>query len=461
MESNYGLFLSGFGSSAAQDPWVFQSNVVSSASRLPELAPPMSLAENDLTPVPLNSSHGVVKMRIESENWRFVDFRKCDTTYHPIHVQIEAATCASYRITQCYVVPRMRPVVDASGKVIGSASYGESPWLLSSTEASSCAVSEMMRKGIDEEPAPRLVGLGDDLHTDPLNNFAFLKEVLIDFETHMKIMKPYFAVTQEGQEVFQRLKNNVEARWNELEEHLVSSKAFRNYIVQERTIFRKTAFEECRELFKKYNRQFAHEGIGFDLEGLKEKYYKIVKKCIVKDAIMAIYDLGSQLKPHCIDTTYEQPIAIFEAFERSHDPLWPLFCELKRQLVEYNHFQAIVDNYRDIIFFECQLVLPSVKLEPMQSRATAYVMSGLYRESYLANAVKEFLADVKCKPRVVSILENCLERYRPIGQGGVLEYVNPMAYCRVRTDEITTLLEEVRLARPEDIAIKIVDFLGK
>ncbi|MBS0655697.1 MAG: hypothetical protein JSR46_07965 [Verrucomicrobia bacterium] len=381
-------------------------------------------------------------MRIESgpDNLQFVHFRRCDATYHPLHVQFEAAMIASYRITRGDSVPKIRPVVNASDDVIGSASYSASPWYHSANDLSSQAVSEMIRKDIGQA----FVRPEDAMHSERSNNVEFLKEVLIDPETHMNIMKPYFAQTFEGQEIFEKLKACVAARWNVLEEHLVSSKAFRSYLVCEKNHFHETAFTLCLDHFKRYNEQ----GVQFNLDSLKERFYKILKKCILKDAIQAIYDLSPYLK--------SQMIALFEAFEESQEPLWPLFCALREQLnlEEHNPLHTVVESYRNSILFESQDTPAPVKL--MSTKRAECEIKEEPAEIALAHAVKKFLTDQRNLPRIVSIIQNCLTRYQPLGHGTKLQSLNPMSFFRVRTDDIGTLLDEVRAARVS----KIVDFLG-
>lgn len=422
-----------------------------------DIAPSTSLLESELSFVHTTSNHEVEEMRITSgpEEGKIVFFKKCHEDYPIALAQIEAAACASLRITQGYIAPKMRPVVDDSAKMIGLVSYEYSGFRTIDDKFHHAI--ELMQIGIVDGLIDLFIETGEELLPDAERNYSiFLKEVLIDFETHMNIAKPYFAKTETDQALFQCFQDSMMTKWNEREDRLIHDKAFRKYIVQ-----MPSALQDCKEHFEKYNQTLAPEGISFDLGVVNKKYEAIIKKCMLKDGAMTLYDLGCQWKLNGIDEEpFGQLIALFEAFEQSYASLYMLYGELKKHLETAGQQLLLkaIDNYKGLITVEHCLptqTVPKLALE----KTTVSIKAELNIELCLANATYEFLSDANCKPRLDAILQDCLAKYTPLGHGQLYGSLNPMSYCRERTPEITVLQKNIRETWSGGVAPLIMDFL--
>ncbi|MBS0655200.1 MAG: hypothetical protein JSR46_05445, partial [Verrucomicrobia bacterium] len=226
--------------------------------------------------------------------------------------------------------------------------------------------------------------------------------------------------------------------------------AFRKYIVTQ-----EMQLQNCLTRLKDWC-----EGRPVDTAKLQERLQKIIKKCIVKDLVKAIYDFGNLSE---FKRLYGDLLDVFATFEKSSLPIQELFAALENRWIvgDYGNiqpFQTIIESYKRTIFSTNNK--PQV-MALQYEKATLTPFCTVEVEQFLATIAKKFLENDKCKPQLVSILKNCLERYRPLGQGTMCENINPMAYTRRRTTEIEEIISECGTADSKERVAKVVAFLGK
>ena len=527
---------------------------------LPEKAPLAALPFSILSQngeCSVSSGHKVRRMIITqgADKEQIVYFKLCDSTYPPILAQIESALGASYRITRGDSVPRIKPVINPEGEVIGTASYELHEFESMAEQGFSAA--DMIHMGVAEELVARYVRMEDDLHpgnvgtssklgivgidfdmslypltsvikgprfinngifaplpadafpiTDadicnfpdiqdaqpcfwptkfpnnsnwrkgfgnrdefkklknegdfiPRKYFAFLKELLIDTETHLKVMESSFSRDFEAKEMQEKIKDCIDKRWAVLEEVLVENEGFRKFIVQNKTVF-----QGCLDHFTTYNKEIAENNVEFHSKHLEERYHAVVRKCLVKDLTLAAYKLGSDLKSKGDNWSkykvyYHQLIDVFTQLQKDPnsfpEALFTLDCERIR-LVEQigalnvpwgllcSHIVKVISNYQGLVTIKQGegALIQSMLVPPVPAESGALEQKKLDKEASLAKALYKMLSDSHNNKKILAIAKACLDEYKPVGYETTVGSFNPLSYFRTRVPRLEALIKELQ-----------------
>ncbi|MFQ5729121.1 MAG: hypothetical protein ACE5GN_02020 [Waddliaceae bacterium] len=308
-----------------------------------------------------------------------------------------------------------------------------------------------------------------------LKYFAFLKELLVDPEAHLRAMEPYFSKTPETEGMQQKIRACIEKRWEEVEEKLVSNDGFRKYIVRN-----KAALEGCLDHFRCYNQDVAEAEITFDLKRLQERFDHLARKCMVKDLTLAVFDLGFELKSNRDEWTqfkkfYYQLIDICLNFQGSSRPFSEAFflleCEKNNQSIQMgdlahrwedlcNNILTVINNYRGLITQKHEAPVESIFLRYSQGDSLPARGEGLDVEFALAKALHRILSNSENNKKIAAIAKKCMEEYKPLGYETRVSSLNPMSYFRTRVPDLETLIRNLQAPSNDQTPRLISDFLA-
>jgi hypothetical protein len=204
--------------------------------------------------------------------------------------------------------------------------------------------------------------------------------------------------------------------------------------------------------FSSYNKFIAEPGITFDLERLQERFDRLVKKCMVKDLTLAVFDLGFELKCKRADWInskkfYSQLIDICLDFQESSNSFSEAFFSLEckknaltagmgasRSRTEdlCKNLSTIINNYRGLITKKCEAPAHSIFLRHSRDEIISSSREGLDIEAALAKALHRMLSNPENNKKLAEIAKKCLEEYKPLGYETIVSGLNPISYFRAR-----------------------------
>ena len=300
----------------------------------------------------------------------------------------------------------------------------------------------------------------------PSKYFAFLREILIDPEDHIRVMVPHFARNEEGRDMILKMNACIEKRWKKLVDVLVQNDGFRKYLLRN-----KTSIREIADHFTHYNDHIALEGMHVDLEKLDTRFQDIVRQCMVKDLTLVLFDLGCKLKGDTIDwetfkLSYQVLIDICLNFKSSEctfpDAFFALECELsnlaldhRERMVKWSYytsnFNQVLDNYRGLVTKKLGPPVMSLMINCAKRNSMTLDDGSLDLEKCMARALLALLEDDSKHDLVMEAIDDVLAAYEP-------SRFSPLSFTRTRAPDITSLKRALS-AHPKQRAVLISNFL--
>lgn len=308
------------------------------------------------------------------------------------------------------------------------------------------------------------------LDTDPMyapaKYFAFLRELLIDTDEHIRVMIPHFARNDEGRGMVVKMQACIEKRWKNLTEVLIQNEGFRKYLLRN-----KAAIREIEDHFRAYNEKIALEGIHVDLEKLDGRFQNIVRRCMVKDLTVVLFDLGCKLKGAKTDwetfkLSYQMLIDISINFKTTDcsfpDAFFTLECELSNLALDHRddmttwglytkNISQLLDNYRGLVTKKIGPPVMSIIIDRSRRDSLSLEDGSLDLEKCMARAMLAMLEDDSKLKLVLDAVSATHLDYTP-------SRFSPLSYTRVRGDDITALQKALK-AHPDQMAVLISNFL--
>lgn len=308
--------------------------------------------------------------------------------------------------------------------------------------------------------------LGSDPMYDSAKYFAFLREILIDSEEHIQVMAPHFARNDEGKEMIGKMRKCISNRWEVLTEVLVQNEGFRKYLLRN-----KTAIREIADHFKLYNQRIAIEGVQLDLQKLDLRFQHIVRRCMVKDLTVILFDLGCKLKGNKSDwdafkLSYQLLIDISINFKTCDcsfpDAFFTLECELSNLALDHRermsewgvytkNITQLLDNYRGLVTKKLELPVMSIRIDRPRRDSLSLEDGSLDLEKCMARALLGMLEDPSKLKLVLEAVGETYTDYAP-------SRYSLLSFTRVRGDDISGLLRALE-AHPDQMAVLISNFL--
>lgn len=308
----------------------------------------------------------------------------------------------------------------------------------------------------------------------PVKYFAFLREVLIDPEEHLLVMIPHFSRNTEGVEMIKKMKACIEARWELLVNVLTHNAGFRKYIVKNKTCIR-----DIIDHFAKYNNNIAMEGIQLDLDKMENRFQGIVRKCMVKDLTVVLFDLGCKIKGvkqgwKEFKLSYQAMIDICLSFKTSDcsfpDAFFTLECELsnlvldqRERMTQWTEFcqniTQVLENYRGLVTKKHGPLAMSIIVDRSRRKSMTLEDGSLDREKCIARALYSMLSNEINNKKVIEVVAGVLKEYAPTGYNSVVGGLNPWTFTRKRGAEIEDLIKGLEF-HPDKTALLISNFLN-
>lgn len=286
---------------------------------------------------------------------------------------------------------------------------------------------------------------------------AFLKELLIDPKTHFSIMERNFPPKSH---TFNKLKKGNEERYQKLETELIQLLDFRKFILKDKYVLKK-----CLKHFYIFNKKVAStDGQFFDLMTLKKRYKEIVKKCMIKDLILAFYDLGFRIKsnryPEDFKIYYDKLIDITSVFENNGGNFKDEYNILYLKVEEFqknikplhkqdwkflcNNIKLTIRNYRSFIPKYCSTMLHSVYFPIQKSMEKSFEKRKVEIVESIANAVIKWISQPEHTKKVIAIVHETIKEYSPWEFWTPLGPFIPGSYTRGgRKEELEKLINDI------------------
>ncbi len=318
--------------------------------------------------------------------------------------------------------------------------------------------------------------MGDDSKVVHYKYQAFLKELLIDKQTHYQVLARNFERTEKAESTFKDFKSVVEARYDDLEDKLINNRGFRRFVVNELT-----ALKVCLNDFSKYNSKVSRNEIRFDLDQISDGFGEIIRKCLVKELTDGLYELGSQLKAdkwkwENYGGSYGEMIDVIEKFQTSKNSIKTDYSEMcmALELLRQNlgsrgsrwgrfcsDLNAVMDNYRGVITGRSEMPNESIYFKRSLTDSFSTEERRRNVEEALVKAMSETLQSVEHREQIIKVVEECRDKYLPFGAESSLGYFNPKAYSRKRGPEIKSLIKNIKILNSNNILPYVVKFLQK
>lgn len=298
-----------------------------------------------------------------------------------------------------------------------------------------------------------------------LKYFAFLQELLIDPEEHIRVMTPYFERNEEGCAMIDKIGVCIKNRWEELTEVLINNEGFRKYL-QKNT----DAIKDVKEHFRSYNNNIALKGYSLNLDNLDKRFQNIVRRCMVQDLAVILLDLGIKLKRKQEDwekfkQSYKSIIIMSINFETSGRSVLDAFLELERgcklldvnkiriwQYYAHNIFQ-LFENYRGLVMENMKQSFDSFVIDPSGREFLSKKEDSLDLQRCMAKALQAMLEDQTKLNFVLQAVDETYNEYTPYSY-------SPTNYTRNRGDEIKQLKGKLK-NKPKKMTASVSKFCEK
>ncbi len=285
-------------------------------------------------------------------------------------------------------------------------------------------------------------------------HLAFLKEIVIDPSTHLKVLEKSFAYDQEAQDVLNNLNLLFEQRRVRTETILIADQTFHRFLLDVNT-----ALHSCLQHYIEYNRTVGkEENIQFDLDNIKLYLERLLKKCLLKDLTLHFHEIGTFIITNAdhLESTYQNLIHYTIQFKDSQGNILEAISQLAdniRAIVEslenkeeqdkwnflLTRIKALIGQYKNSIIRLSQ----ENPFHPLHS-LTLGTINNKKNEHYLAKAVVKWLSQPGHKQQVLQFAEETLRDYQPLGHGSMWATINPKTYTKTRVAELEDLITKLK-----------------
>lgn len=285
---------------------------------------------------------------------------------------------------------------------------------------------------------------------------ALLQEAMILPEMHAEVISPHFAKLPESQMMKQRLYCHIVKRHDDLAALLPHSLEFRKFIR-----LNSKSYAKITELFQRTDENFLeHES------KIKQRFFMIVRSCLVKDLVMALFDIGSHLHKiqpiqNDLIQAYDRLIDIVQQFHEKDDSFEVAFNQLEFDLIEMRsflsphpnmgwfnsvkQFLSCFNKYRG--FCHAQVQSMAASIYPAQTVKDANKpLDTTDAPEIIAREICRWLLLPGHLQRILSIIKVCKEDYEPGAW-------NPKNIVRRRSEDFDTLSLKIEESRGDPVKI--------
>lgn len=284
---------------------------------------------------------------------------------------------------------------------------------------------------------------------------AKLLELLIDHPTHCRVMATNYENRLDAKRWQALLEGHILKRYQNLRTAVVDNSTFRKFIVHHRK-----ALQECKQHFVDYNHEIAPKGVSFDIEQIDERYHEIVKECLVKELLYALYDIAGR-KVYLtefvdnITDKYQSLLQKVIIFRDSPVQVRESFALLDEQIKNVSldkihavqikwmelcdHVYKIVENYRGVIDPNSQSVATVLHVPHPVDNPLSY-LKRVRGVEVIATQLQKWVNQRQNSEQIVDVVRQCMEEYRPVGVGTWFAKFNPGNYTRTRTEDMERLI---------------------